>query len=125
MSKFLFKNLLSTTYDKYSKSLSNFIKSSSFEYLILLRLIIGTPLFIQNICLSILKITKTKFLITSIIGFTPLMCFFSFIGNNIYELYEIKFITFTDILNTEFIVIFIILLSLLLIRIILNKNKND
>ena len=125
VSKSILKKIFTKIYDKYSKKLNKFIKSSSIEYLILLRLIIGTPLFIQNICLSILDINIKKFLISSIIGFTPLMFSFSYIGSNLYELIEVKYIKLQDILNTNFIILLIILLTFLIIRIMFNKNKNE
>jgi uncharacterized membrane protein YdjX (TVP38/TMEM64 family) len=125
LSKLILKKIFNKIYNKYSKKLTKLIKSSSFEYLILLRLIIGTPLFVQNICLSILDINKKKFLISSTIGFTPLMFFFSYIGNNLYELVEVKLIKIQDILNTNFIILVIILLFFLTIRIMFNKNQNE
>ena len=53
-SKFFFKNFLSKFYNKYSNKITEIIKNSSYEYLILFRMIPGTPLMAQNICLSIL-----------------------------------------------------------------------
>lgn len=125
LSKSILKKIFTKTYYKYSKKLTKFIKSSSIEYLILLRLIIGTPLFVQNICLSILDINIRKFLISSTIGFTPLIFFFSYIGSNLYELVEVKFIKLQDILSANFIILLIILLIFLIIRIMFNKNKNE
>ena len=49
------------------------------------------PLFVQNLFLSTLNISKTKFIISSFIGFSPYFLFFSFIGNQFSDLIEKKF----------------------------------
>jgi len=58
--KNIFNNLFNLFYLKFSKRLNNLIKHSSYEYLILIRLIAGIPLFIQNLFLSFINISKSK-----------------------------------------------------------------
>ena len=122
VSKLLFKNLLKNYYEIYSLKLTNIIKKSSYEYLILLRLIFGTPLFIQNLCLSILNISKAKFIIISCIGFSPLMMIFSYLGNYLSDLNQVKKFNLSEIFTFEFFIIFLILISVILLR-IFYKNK--
>ena len=89
-SKTILSKLFEKYYNKFSGQLSNFIKKSSYEYLILLRLLIGPPLIFQNICISLLNISKTKILISSFIGFTPPMLICSYIGNYTSNLIKIS-----------------------------------
>ena len=115
--KNIFKKYFNKQIEKFSDKLNKIIKKSSFEYLVLLRLIFGVPLFVQNLFLSTLNISKTKFIISSFIGFTPYFLLFSFIGNQFSNLIEIKEFQLSNILSFELILIFLILIIFLLIRI--------
>ena len=115
--KNIFKKYFNKQIEKFSDKLNTIIKKSSFEYLVLLRLIFGVPLFVQNLFLSTLNISKTKFIISSFIGFTPYFLLISFIGNQFSDLIEVKEFQLSNILSFELILIFLILIILLLIRI--------
>ena len=115
--KNIFKKYFNKQIEKFSDKLNKIIKKSSFEYLVLLRLIFGVPLFVQNLFLSTLKISKTKFIISSFIGFSPYFLLFSFIGNQFSNLIEVKEFQLSNILSFELIFIFLILIIFLLIRI--------
>ena len=115
--KNIFKKYFNKQIEKFSDKLNKIIKKSSFEYLVLLRLIFGVPLFVQNLFLSTLNISKTKFIISSFIGFTPYFLLFSFIGNQFSNLIEIKEFQLSNILSFELILIFLILIIFLLLRI--------
>ena len=115
--KNLFKKYFNKHIEKFSDKLNTIIKKSSFEYLVLLRLIFGVPLFVQNLFLSTLNISKTKFIISSFIGFTPYFLLFSFIGNQFSNLIEVKEFQLSNILSFELILIFLILIIFLLLRI--------
>ena len=115
--KNIFKKYFNKQIEKFSDKLNKIIKKSSFEYLVLLRLIFGVPLFVQNLFLSTLNISKTKFIISSFIGFTPYFLLFSFIGNQFSDLIELKEFRLSNILSFELILIFLILIIFLLIRI--------
>ena len=120
-SKTLIKGLFKKYYVKFSDKLSTYIKSSSYEYLILIRFIIGPPLLFQNICISLLNISKTKILITSFIGFTPLMLLFSYLGSHVSNIIELKAFTIADIFTSEIIIIFVLIISILFFRIFIKK----
>ena len=115
--KNIFKKYFNKQIEKFSDKLNTIIKKSSFEYLVLLRLIFGVPLFVQNLFLSTLNISKTKFIISSFIGFTPYFLLFSFIGNQFSDLIEVKEFQLSNILSFELILVFLILIILLLLRI--------
>jgi len=115
--KNIFKKYFNKQIEKFSDKLNKIIKKSSFEYLVLLRLIFGVPLFVQNLFLSTLNISKTKFIISSFVGFTPYFLLFSFIGNQFSNLIEIKEFQLSNILSFELILIFLLLIIFLLLRI--------
>ena len=120
-SKTLLRGFFEKYYVKFSDKLSSYIKSSSYEYLILIRLIIGPPLLFQNICISLLDISKTKILITSFIGFAPLMLLFSYLGSHVSNIIELKAFTIADIFTSEIIIIFVLIISILFFRIFIKK----
>jgi uncharacterized membrane protein YdjX (TVP38/TMEM64 family) len=120
-SKTLIKGLFEKYYLKFSDKLSKYIKSSSYEYLILIRLIIGPPLLFQNICISLLNISKTKILITSFFGFAPLMLLFSYLGSHVSNIIELKSFTIADIFTSEIIIIFVLIISIIFFRIFIKK----
>ena len=74
--KNIFKKYFNKQIEKFSDKLNKIIKKSSFEYLVLLRLVIGVPLFVQNLFLSTLNISKSKFLISSFIDYSLFSSFF-------------------------------------------------
>ena len=120
-SKTVFSKLFEKYYIKVSYKLNKFIKNSTYEYLILLRLIIGPPLIFQNICISLLNISKTKMLISSIIGFTPLMLVLSYFGSFASKFVELKSITFSNIFSPEILFIIFLLIFLIFLRIYFKK----
>ena len=120
-SKTILRKLFEKYYKKFSLQFSNFIKNSSYEYLILLRLIIGPPLIFQNICIALLNISKTKIFISSIIGFAPLMLLCSYIGSYTSNLIELKSFTFYNIFSSEILFILVALIFLIFLRIYFKK----
>ena len=124
----LSKKILNKYFDKYINQYFNvfekIIKKSSLEYLILLRLIIGPPLFVQNIFLATLNVSKMSIFFSTIIGFTPYFILYVIIGNQISNLQSINNITFWNIISLEFFVILSALAVFLIFRIyIKSKNK--
>ena len=120
-SKTILSKLFEKNYNKYSDKLTDFIKNSSYEYLILLRLIIGPPLIFQNICISLLNISKTKILISSVIGFTPIMLLFSYFGSYASNLIELKAFTFSSIFSPEILITIGLFIFLIVLRIYFKK----
>ena len=117
--KVIYKKYANKKLEKFSNKLNKIIKKSSLEYLILLRLIFGVPLLIQNLFLSTLEISKKKFILSSFLGFSPYMLIFSFVGNQFSAFIDIKTFNLGDILSLEFISIFLIIIFFLLLRIFL------
>ena len=119
---FVVKKLFPITIDKYIENLQNYISNSSIEYLILFRMIPGPPLFLQNLLLSFLKISKINFVISSFVGFTPLVFIVVFIGNNLKNIDKIKNISINDIFTFKFLIFIFLLVVFLLIRIFYKKK---
>lgn len=119
------KNLLSKIFNKYylkfSDKLSGYIKNTSIEYLILVRLFIGPPLAFQNICLSLLNVSKMKIFLTTIIGFIPQMLLFSYIGSYVSNIIELQSIVFSEIFSKEILFSICFLIFLILLRIYFKK----
>ena len=124
LSKYFFVNYFNNYLSKYTDKLNKIIKKSSYEYLILIRLIFGIPLFIQNLFISTLEISKFKFIVSSLIGFSPYFLIFSFVGDKISNLLEIKSFSIKNIFSIEIIVILIILVLILIFRIFYKINSN-
>ena len=126
LSKYLFINYFNNYLSKYTYNLNKIIKKSSYEYLILIRLIFGIPLIIQNLFISTLAISKFKFIISSIIGFTPYFLIFSYVGDKISNILEIKSLSIKNIFSIEIIILIIIFLGIIIFRIFTNiKSKNN
>ena len=119
-SKTVLKKIFNKYYLKYSKKFSGYLKGSSYEYLILIRLIIGPPLVLQNICISMLKVSNTKILISTLIGYSPIMLLFSYSGSYVSDVIKLKEFTLSKIFSLEII---FILLTLILIIIFKIFNK--
>ena len=123
ISKYFFLNYFNYYLSKYTDKLNKIIKKSSYEYLILIRLIFGIPLIVQNLFISTLEISKVKFIISSIIGFTPYFLIFSYVGDKISDLLEIKSFSIKNIFSIEIIIILITLALVLIFRIFYKINS--
>ncbi len=123
ISKYFFLNYFNYYLSKYTDKLNKIIKKSSYEYLILIRLIFGIPLIVQNLFISTLEISKVKFIISSLIGFTPYFLIFSYVGDKISDLLEIKSFSIKNVFTIEIIIILIILVLVLIFRIFYKINS--
>ena len=124
LSKYFFLNYFNNYLLKYTDKLNKIIKKSSYEYLILIRLVFGIPLIVQNLFISTLDISKLKFIVSTAIGFTPYFLVFSYVGDKLSNLLEIKSFSIKNIFSIEIIVILIILVLILIFRIFYKINSN-
>ena len=121
---FFLKKIFPKIYNNYSKKITNYIDDSSFEYLILLRLIPGPPLMLQNLLLSILNIKKTLFCLSTFIGFSPIVFISVFLGHKLSNFNSLKSVVFSDIFSLEFIIFTFCIFVLIFLRIFYQKKKN-
>ena len=117
------KNNFTKIYNKYVNKIDKYTSDNLLEYIIILRLIPGSPLLLQNIILSVLKIKRSTFLFTSLIGFTPIVFIAVFFGNQLNNLLKINTFKLADILSIEYIVFLILVIIIIVIK-ILFKKKN-
>ena len=120
---FLFKKIFPSFYNKYSSKAHSYLSDSTFEYLIIFRMIPGFPLIVQNLVLTILKIDKLKFIISSIIGFSPLVFAFVYFGKQLNNISKLKSFTFSDIFSLEILILIFLLILLISIRIVYVKKR--
>jgi uncharacterized membrane protein YdjX (TVP38/TMEM64 family) len=82
----------------------------------------GVPLFLQNLLLSLLNITKIKFILSSFVGFTPLVFIIVFVGNQLTNIDKLKNLSISEIFSFKYLIFIFFFIIFLLIRIIY-KNK--
>ena len=122
-SKLLLKKIFINIYNKYSLKINRYISNSSIEYLIMFRMIPGLPLMIQNVCLSILKIHSFKFILTSFIGFSPIIFIAVYYGSKIKSYESIKNISMNSIISRDFLIFIALVIFFLSLRIVFKKKN--
>ena len=122
LSKNFFKYFFIKYYEKYTQNINKFISHSTLEYLIIFRIVPGLPLIAQNIILSLLDISKFKFFLATIIGFTPIFLTSVIIGNRIKNIHLFKGISGQDIFTWDIVLIISVLILLLILKIKLKNN---
>tara|TARA_Y100000590_G_C15356714_1_gene877285 strand:+ start:49 stop:651 length:603 start_codon:yes stop_codon:yes gene_type:complete len=109
----------------YSNKVNQYVGSSSFEYIVLFRIIPGTPLIIQNLILSILKVDLFKFLLSTMIGFTPLVFVLVFFGFQLKNIDSLRDFSISDIFSYEFLIFIFFIVFLIFIRILYKKRPSN
>ena len=122
LSKIFFKYFFIEYYEKYAQNINKYISHSALEYLIIFRLVPALPLMAQNIILSLLDISKFKFILVTFIGFTPIILTSVIIGNKIKNIKLIKGISGQDLFTWDILLIISVLILLLTLKIIFKKK---
>ena len=122
LSKYFFIKFFEKYYNKYTNKIDKYIKSSTIEYLIIFRLIPGTPLLVQNILLSLLEISSFKFILSTIIGSSPLMFFCIYIGSKLNTIVNLEKFSTKDVFSIDVILILLFIILIFSIRIIFKKK---
>ena len=104
------------------QKINNYTNKNSLEYILILRIIPGTPLFLQNLFLASLKIKKSIFFFMSLIGFTPIVFLVVFFGKQLNNLAKFSSFKLADILSVEYFIFLILVFLILFIRIIFKKK---
>ena len=125
ISKYILSKLFIKLYEKYTYKVNKFIKNSTLEYLIIFRLIPGTPLLVQNILLSLLDISLFKFLLSTSIGTSPLILFSILIGNKLNNINSLKDFTSKDIFTIDLLIILFVIIFFIMLRVIFKKKNNN
>ena len=123
ISKYILSKLFKKYYQRYASKINNFLKKSTIEYLIIFRLIPGTPLMAQNIILSLLDVSPFKFILSTSIGISPIVLFSILIGYKINNIANLHNVTSQDIFTLDLFLILFVLIFLILIRIFYKKKS--
>ena len=119
---FFLNYLFPKYYKKISNKIHNYISNSTFEYLIIFRMIPGPPLMLQNTILSLLNISSYKFIFSTIIGFTPITLVTVFIGNKLNDIKSLENLSLKGILTWDFLILLLFIILLLIARIKFKKT---
>ena len=123
ISKYILSKLFKKYYAKYTNKVNKFINNSTLEYLIIFRLIPGTPLIVQNIILSLLDISSFRFILSTSIGATPFILFSILIGNKLNNIDSLKNFNSKDIFTIDLLIVLFVIIFFIIIRIIYKKNS--
>ena len=121
LSKFFLSKLFFKFYNKYTKKINSYIKNSSLEYLIIFRMIPGPPLMIQNVIMSILNIKSRVFIISTLIGFTPIIIFSVLLGNKIKNINSFSNMNIKELFTLDFFALILLIILFLLFKIFFKK----
>ena len=116
------KNYFPENHSRYLQKINNYTNKNSLEYILILRIIPGTPLFLQNLFLASLKIKKSIFFFMSLIGFTPIVFLVVFFGKQLNNLAKFSSFKLAAILSVEYFIFLILVFLILFIRIIFKKK---
>ena len=123
IAKFFFLNFIKKKFlNKYSY-IEKYFNKNDLELMMLIRIIPGTPFFLQNLILAGLGANNKKFFYTTIIGLAPWSFIFGSIGQGLEEIFVNNTeLSFSLIAQPEYLIP-IGLIAFLIIMIILFKEK--
>jgi len=108
--------------ERFAKRIKTKIHGNEIQYLILLRFI-PMPYIIQNAILVLLNTSRTKFIISTILGVSPYMVIYSLAGFKLKELINLNNeIRMEDVLNYENFLIIGLFILLIFLSIYLKKK---
>ncbi len=107
---------------RFAKKIKTKIHGNEIQYLILLRFI-PMPYIVQNAILVLLNTSRTKFIISTILGVSPYMVIYSLAGFKLKELINLNNeIRMEDVLNYENFLIIGLFILLIFLSIYLKKK---
>ena len=123
IAKFFFLDFIKSKFlDKYS-NIQNYFNQNDLELMILIRIIPGTPFFLQNLILAGLGANNKKFIYTTMFGLAPWSFIFGSIGQGLEEIFINKTkLNFSLVAQPEFLVP-IAFVAFVIILVILFKKK--
>ncbi len=123
IAKFFFLDFIKRKFlNKYSY-IENYFNKNDLELMILIRIIPGTPFFLQNLILAGLGANNKRFFYTTFLGLTPWSFIFASIGQGLEELFINKTrLSFSLIVQPEYLIP-IGFIAFLLILVISFKKK--
>ena len=126
LSRTVFHSIFKENFEKYINKISNKIENNSYELLIIFRLSpINIPFFLQNIALSFLNISIIKYIVVTFLGLSPTIFLMVIIGNTMSRIDNLKDFHLNDLLNSEFIILYILILFVILFRIFIKYYRKQ
>lgn len=111
---FIFKKLFYNLHFYLLSKLKFLQHKSSFDYLILLRLILGPPLILQNLLIANLNISKTKIMFSTLVGFTPIMFYFAYVGSYLSNITQLKNLNLYDFFSIDMLLVLSVIIIILI-----------
>jgi uncharacterized membrane protein YdjX (TVP38/TMEM64 family) len=123
IAKFFFLDFIKRKFlNKYSY-IENYFNKNDLELMILIRIVPGTPFFLQNLILAGLGANNKKFFYTTLIGLAPWSFIFGSVGQGLEEIFVNKTqLSFSLVAQPEYLIP-IGFIAFLIIMIILFKKK--
>ena len=126
MSRTVFHSIFKEKFEKYINRISNKIENNSYELLIIFRLSpVNIPFFLQNIALSFLNISIIKYITITFLGLSPTIFLMVIIGNAMSQIDNLTNFHLNDLLDSEFIILYILILFVILFRISIKYYKKQ
>lgn len=100
---------------KITNSFSNFFYENKFFCLVLLRYSFLFPIFIENIIAGLLKPKLSIFLISTIIGISPIVYFCVSFGNNLKNILSYDTFSLVELFDIQNIILFVLFVLFILI----------
>ena len=123
IAKIFFSDFIKNKFlNKYSY-IENYFNKNDLELMILIRIVPGTPFFIQNLILAGLGANNKKFFFTTLFGLAPWSFIFGSIGQGLEEIFIDKTeLSFSLIVQPEYLIP-LGFIAFLIVMIILFKKK--
>ena len=123
IAKFFFLDFIKRKFLKKYSYIENYFNKNDLELMLLIRIVPGTPFFLQNLILAGLGAHNKKFFYTTLIGLAPWSFIFGSIGQGLEEIFINKTeLSFHLIAQTEYLIP-IGFIVFLIIMIIFFKKK--
>ena len=123
IAKFFFLDFIKRKFlNKYSY-IGNYFNKNDLELMILIRIVPGTPFFLQNLILAGLGAQNKKFFYTTLIGLAPWSFIFGSIGQGLEEIFVNKTeLSFSLIAQPEYLIPLGFIIFLIVLIIIFKKK---
>ena len=123
IAKFFFLDFIKRKFLNKYPYIENYFNNNDLELMILIRIIPGTPFFLQNLILAGLGANNKKFFYTTLIGLAPWSFIFGSIGQGLEEIFVNKTeLSFSLIAQPEYLIPIGFIVFLIIMIILFKKN---
>ncbi len=123
IAKFFFLDFIKGKFSTRYSNIKHRFNNNDLELMILIRIIPGTPFFLQNLILAGLGAENKKFIYTTLIGLAPWSFIFGSVGQGLEEIFINKTkLTFSIIAQPQYLLPIAVIVLLIILIIFLKKN---